>query len=68
MTDSKYHTRQGYERLYGWLLRDTGTDGLDSKDMTNKELLMSINFILRLNHCEAFSFNETNKILQQLNQ
>lgn len=63
-----YHTREGYERLYRWLLRNTGAAGLDSKDMTNEQLLRSINFILRLNHCAAFSYNETNKILQQLNK
>lgn len=68
MSNSRYHTRKGYERLYGWLSRDTGREGLDVKKMSNKELLMTINFILRLNWCEPFSTKETNKILQQLNQ
>jgi hypothetical protein len=63
---NKYHTRESYERLYEWILRDTGSKWVNPKTMHIQELLTCINLHLRLSHCEPISYEEMDEITQSI--
>lgn len=63
MIPSRYHSRESYERLYEWILHLSGCEGYKPKPMSNHELLIQINVLLRACNCEPISHNEIKEIL-----
>lgn len=61
---SKYHTRVAYERFYKNICKQSGLDfPADLHVYSHVDLMMAINYALRVNHCQQFDIDEVMHII-----